>query len=76
MMACYVMCGLETKTLCMHEWDIFINALNYIENNFNEYGYNEKLRILNCLDEFDKSLNKVEMRIDLEKTLRNTITMN
>lgn len=76
MMASYVMCGLETKTLCVHEWDVFINALNYIEDNFFEYTISDRSRIIDCLNEFDKSLDKIEMRIDLVNTLRNPINMN
>ena len=76
MMTCHIMAKMETNTICLFEWEMFLSALDSIQSEFPLYSVAEQNEINELLEEFDRNLSRLEIRLDLHKKLRMPCSLN
>ena len=76
LMTCHIMAKMEANTICVFEWDMFVSALDRVQESFHLYSVAEQISINEILEEFDKNLTRFEMRIDLHQKMNLPCNLN
>ena len=66
----------DRKEITIHEWNVYINIMDSLSDNWNTYPRQTQNEFITIMDLFDKFLTRLEYRFDLHKKLTELSTLN